>query len=45
MIMKKDLAKKEYEKPSMQVVMLQQQTQLLQQSLPTNPDWPGGEPW
>ena len=47
MIMKNDIAKKKYEKPFMQVVMLQHQTQLLQQSLPADPDspWPGGQPW
>ena len=43
--MKKDIAKKKYEKPSMEVIMLQHQTQLLQQSLPTDPNWPGGDPW
>ena len=40
-----DTMKKEYIKPEMQVVMLQHQTQLLQQSLPTDPNWPGGDPW
>lgn len=41
------MKKNKYEKPSMQVVMLQQQTPLLQQSLPTDPNapWPGGQPW
>ena len=45
--MKTDIAKKKYEKPSMEVIMLQHQTQLLQQSLPTDSDspWPGGLPW
>ena len=45
--MKNDIAKKKYEKPSMEVIMLQHQTPLLQQSLPADPNsqWPGGEPW
>ena len=43
--MKTDIAKKKYEKPSMEVVILQHQAQLLQQSLPTDPNWPGGDPW
>ena len=43
--MKNDIAKKRYEKPSMQVVMMQHQAPLLQESLPTDQNWPGGEPW
>lgn len=37
--------KKRYEKPSMKVYELKHQTQLLQSSLPTGDDWPGGTPW
>ena len=46
--MKNDIAKKKYEKPSMEVIMLQHQALLQQQSqLPADPDspWPGGLPW
>lgn len=37
--------KKTYAKPSMEVYELKNHPQLLQNSLPTNPTWPGGEPW
>lgn len=40
--------KKTYAKPSMEVYELKNHPQLLQNSLPTEPDpnkWPGGEPW
>ena len=45
--MKTDIAKRNYEKPSILVVMLQHQTQLLELSLPADPNspWPGGQPW
>lgn len=42
--MKTKLTKKTYEKPGMQVVLLQSRTHLLQMSNPGNyPD--GGDPW
>jgi hypothetical protein len=37
--------KKTYAKPSMEVYELKNHPQLLQNSLPTDPIWPGGEPW
>lgn len=46
------IEKKKYEKPSMMVYKMQEQTQLLQSSstpldpnLPIGEDWPGGLPW
>lgn len=46
------IEKKKYEKPSMMVYKMQEQTQLLQSSsspleptLPIEPEWPGGLPW
>lgn len=38
------MKKKEYERPTMQIVVLKQQTQLLAVSgeLPDKPDYPGG---
>lgn len=37
--------KKQYVKPSMQVYDLPSQPSLLQGSMPTDPNWPGGLPW
>jgi hypothetical protein len=37
--------KKTYAKPSMEVYELKNRPQLLESSLPTDPSWPGGEPW
>ena len=44
-IMTQNIAKKRYEKPSMKVYEMRHRTQLLQGSLPTDKNWPGGKPW
>jgi hypothetical protein len=43
--MTQNIAKKKYVKPSMEVYELKHQAQLLQGSMPTDPNWPGGVPW
>ena len=44
--MTQHINKKQYEKPSMKVVLLQSQAKLLAGSdLPLGGPWPGGNPW
>ena len=43
--MKRNIIKKQYERPAIVVIMLQHKVHVLEQSLPTDPNWPGGQPW
>lgn len=43
--MTQNTTKRKYVKPSCEVYYLHQKPQLLQGSMPTDPNWPGGVPW